>query len=82
MTRFVLFALRVYQRWISPAIGPRCRFAPSCSSYAVEAVEVHGICRGGWLALRRLAKCQPFHSGGYDPVPPARSHVNLAKATP
>ena len=59
-----------YQRFISPLLGPRCRFAPSCSQYAVEALRAHGAARGLWLAVRRLARCHPFNPGGYDPVPP------------
>jgi putative membrane protein insertion efficiency factor len=62
--------LRAYQRFISPLLGPRCRFYPSCSAYALEAVTVHGALRGSWLAVRRLSRCHPFHPGGVDPVPP------------
>ncbi|MHB1434447.1 MAG: membrane protein insertion efficiency factor YidD [Streptosporangiaceae bacterium] len=61
-----------YRTLISPLLPPRCRFYPSCSAYALEAVRVHGAGRGSWLAVRRLGKCQPFHPGGLDPVPPAR----------
>jgi len=70
----LLAAIRGYQRWISPALGPRCRFYPSCSQYAKTAIEVHGAARGTWLAVSRLVKCQPFHPGGFDYVPPA-SHA-------
>jgi len=75
--RALLAAVRFYQRAISPAFPPRCRFEPSCSAYAAEALEVHGAARGGWLALRRLGKCAPWHPGGLDLVParPARSEV-------
>lgn len=59
-----------YRRIVSPLLGPRCRFEPPCSLYAVEALRTHGALRGGWLAVRRVATCQPFHPGGYDPVPP------------
>ncbi len=62
-------AIRLYQRWISPCIPPSCRFCPSCSEYAAQALQRHGLARGGWLALRRLLRCHPFHPGGYDPVP-------------
>jgi putative membrane protein insertion efficiency factor len=70
--RALLAAVRFYQRAISPAFPPRCRFVPSCSAYAAEALEVHGAGRGSWLALRRLAKCAPWHPGGVDLVPPRR----------
>jgi putative membrane protein insertion efficiency factor len=61
--------IRGYQRAISPALPPSCRFTPSCSQYTLEAVERHGVVRGGWMGLRRLLRCHPFHPGGYDPVP-------------
>ena len=61
--------IRGYQRYISPALPPACRFTPSCSQYALEALTRHGMLRGGWLALCRLARCHPFHRGGPDPVP-------------
>jgi putative membrane protein insertion efficiency factor len=67
--------IAAYQRWISPFLGNRCRFHPSCSVYAMTAIEVHGAARGSWLALRRLLKCQPFHPGGFDYVPPASGRV-------
>lgn len=58
-----------YRLLLSPLLGPRCRFAPSCSEYAIEAIESHGVLRGGVLALRRVARCHPWHPGGYDPPP-------------
>ena len=62
--------VRLYQRLISPLLGPRCRFHPSCSSYALEAIERHGALRGSWLAGRRIVRCHPLNDGGFDPVPP------------
>lgn len=74
MTRLLLAVLTGYRRLISPMLVPRCRFEPSCSAYAVAAIETHGAARGCWLALRRLLRCHPLHRGGYDPVPdPVRS---------
>jgi len=70
MERVLIFFLRIYQYLISPLLGPRCRFHPSCSHYAVEAIQRHGAARGGLLALRRLSRCHPWHPGGIDPVPP------------
>jgi hypothetical protein len=61
--------IRGYQLLISPHLGPRCRFHPSCSHYAHQAITTHGAARGSWLALRRLARCHPWHPGGIDPVP-------------
>jgi putative membrane protein insertion efficiency factor len=66
----LLAVVGFYQRAVSPALPPRCRFYPTCSAYAVEAIEGHGAARGTWLALRRLVKCAPWHPGGVDPVPP------------
>ena len=63
--------LRGYQLVISPLLGQRCRFYPTCSQYAIEAVERHGVIRGLWLSVRRVARCHPFHPGGFDPVPGA-----------
>ena len=68
--RILIRAVRWYQRWISPVRPPACRFTPTCSAYAVEAVERFGALRGGWLATRRLLRCGPWHPGGHDPVPP------------
>jgi len=65
-----MLLLTGYRMFVSPLLGPRCRFYPSCSAYALEAVQVHGALRGSWLAARRLSRCHPFHAGGLDPVPP------------
>ena len=62
-------AIRGYQYAIGPMRGPSCRFYPSCSEYACEAIEQHGTARGSWLTAKRLCKCHPFHPGGFDPVP-------------
>jgi putative membrane protein insertion efficiency factor len=74
--RHVLKSLiRAYQLALSPMLGPRCRFYPSCSQYALEAIESHGAVRGSWLTARRICRCHPFHDGGFDPVPcPKHSH--------
>ena len=69
-SRILIAPIRGYQRWISPGLPPTCRFYPSCSAYAVEAIQVHGALRGIWLTTRRLLKCGPWHRGGTDPVPP------------
>ncbi|MDR3051011.1 MAG: membrane protein insertion efficiency factor YidD [Oscillospiraceae bacterium] len=69
MRRALLWLIRWYRRRVSPLHPPTCRFIPTCSAYALEAVEKYGAAKGGWLALRRLLKCHPFHPGGYDPVP-------------
>lgn len=73
LTRGIQLTIRGYQLFISPLLGPRCRFHPSCSHYAQEALQVHGLRRGGWLALRRIGRCHPWHPGGLDPVPPAHT---------
>ena len=61
--------IRGYQKLVSPLLGPRCRFHPNCSAYAVEALEKHGALRGSWLAARRITRCHPLNDGGFDPVP-------------
>ncbi|WP_087504356.1 membrane protein insertion efficiency factor YidD [Neiella marina] len=61
--------IKFYQWFISPLLGQRCRFHPSCSHYAIGAIETHGVIKGSWLATRRILKCHPFHPGGHDPVP-------------
>jgi putative membrane protein insertion efficiency factor len=70
VARILLAVIRFYRTAISPALPPSCRYTPSCSAYAVEAIQIHGAGRGSWLALRRILRCHPFHAGGHDPVPP------------
>jgi hypothetical protein len=70
--RLLMLLVSGYQRWVSSLLMPRCRFAPSCSAYALQALAEHGAVRGSWLAVRRIGRCHPFHPGGYDPVPPRR----------
>jgi hypothetical protein len=67
--KLLVAVIRLYQLVVSPWLGPACRFEPSCSSYAIEAVQRHGPIRGPWLAARRLARCHPFGDHGYDPLP-------------
>lgn len=68
-TKVTTGVIRLYQRFFSPLLGRNCRFAPTCSSYALEALNRHGFLRGGGMAIRRLGRCQPLVDGGYDPVP-------------
>ena len=67
--RIMLGMIRFYRRFISPMFPPCCRFTPTCSAYALEALEKYGALKGGYLAVRRILRCNPFHPGGYDPVP-------------
>ena len=69
MSRLLILCIRFYQIFISPLKPPTCRFYPTCSAYAIEAIQKKGPVKGTWLAIKRIAKCHPFHSGGYDPVP-------------
>lgn len=69
MKRLALLAILFYRKWISPLKPPSCRFYPTCSAYALEAVDKHGVIRGGWLSVKRIIKCAPWHPGGFDPVP-------------
>jgi len=69
MSRVLIKLIRVYQYIISPFIGPSCRFAPTCSEYAVDAVRKYGAAKGLWLGIKRIARCHPWNPGGYDPVP-------------
>jgi hypothetical protein len=77
-------AVTGYRRFISPLLPPRCRFEPSCSAYALGALQEHGAARGLWLAAARIARCHPFNPGGYDPVPPRRGSgkPSVTKAGP
>jgi len=74
--------LNFYRKFVSPLLGPRCRFYPSCSAYALEAVQLHGAVRGSWLAVRRLSRCHPFHAGGLDPVPGSGTRTELKSVDP
>ncbi|MEA4898307.1 MAG: membrane protein insertion efficiency factor YidD [Christensenellaceae bacterium] len=69
MKRCMLAAIRFYRRSISPGLPPACRFFPTCSEYALEAIERYGAFKGGWMAFWRILRCNPFSKGGYDPVP-------------
>lgn len=82
--RVLVLVIRFYQRFVSPMTPPTCRFYPSCSQYAVIALERHGLIRGTWLAARRLLRCNPWNPGGVDDVPPAgerRAHLHRAVPT-
>ncbi len=72
MKSVLIFLISCYKACVSPFLGNRCRFYPSCSSYAIEAIENHGVLKGTNLAVRRLGKCHPWHEGGLDPVPPSQ----------
>jgi putative membrane protein insertion efficiency factor len=69
MRTILILLIQLYRYTLSPLLGVRCRFEPSCSRYAIEALRQHGTLKGGWLAARRLGRCHPFNPGGYDPVP-------------
>jgi putative membrane protein insertion efficiency factor len=71
MKRLLLGLIKAYRYLLSPLLGPSCRFYPTCSAYAAEAIDTHGVLRGSWLAVRRILRCHPWHPGGIDPVPPA-----------
>lgn len=77
----ILFLIIVYRYTISPFLGNRCRFYPSCSSYAEEAIKLHGVWQGVWLAVKRISKCHPWHSGGYDPVPDKKLKPKISTIT-
>ena len=69
MKKVLLLLVRFYRGFVSPLLPPFCRYVPTCSEYALIAIERYGACRGGYLALKRILRCHPFHKGGYDPVP-------------
>jgi putative membrane protein insertion efficiency factor len=69
MRHVLKILIRAYQLVLSPLLGPRCRFYPSCSHYAIEAIESHGALRGSWMSAKRICRCHPFNPGGFDPVP-------------
>ncbi|WP_030163258.1 membrane protein insertion efficiency factor YidD [Spirillospora albida] len=68
----LILLIRAYRRFLSPLLGQQCRFQPTCSAYGLEALRTHGAARGGWLTVRRIGRCHPFHPGGHDPVPPRK----------
>jgi putative membrane protein insertion efficiency factor len=68
MRALTLGSLRIYKRWISPLLPSACRYYPTCSEYTMEAVERYGVMRGVWMGVKRIARCHPFHEGGFDPV--------------
>ena len=70
LSYFLKAMITVYKNVISPLLGPKCRYLPTCSSYAMEAIEIHGPIKGGWLGLKRILRCHPWGGSGYDPVPP------------
>jgi len=72
MKLVLTWMIQFYRKWISPLKPPTCRFYPSCSQYALEAIETHGVGKGAWLSVKRICKCHPFHPGGIDPVPPRK----------
>jgi uncharacterized protein len=76
MRQFLLTMIRFYQRWFSPMLGANCRFYPSCSCYAHDAIAKHGPAKGSLLSVRRLLRCHPWHSGGYDPVPNVQTRLH------
>ena len=79
MKRVLIWLVRFYQRNISPGLPRCCNYIPTCSQYAVEALERHGAVRGSWLAFKRILRCNPFHKGGYDPVPAAGGNTRSSR---
>ena len=78
MNKVLIALIKVYQVAISPLLGPRCKYYPSCSNYAIEAIRVHGAFKGSGLAAWRLLRCNPFSDGGVDPVPPRHDHHHVS----
>ncbi|MGU9957962.1 MAG: membrane protein insertion efficiency factor YidD [Arenicellales bacterium WSBS_2016_MAG_OTU3] len=78
MKRALITLLKAYKYCVSPLLGPRCRFYPSCSDYACEAVENHGVIKGSFLTVKRIGRCHPLGDGGFDPVPNQDDHTNCA----
>ena len=74
--RILMASVRGYQKVLSPAMGGNCRYYPSCSEYGYDAIRLYGAGRGAWMAVKRIGRCQPFHEGGYDPVPEPGQHKN------
>ena len=72
MKTILLWSIKGYRRFISPLFPPICRFQPTCSQYAIEAIALYGTIKGSWLAVKRISRCHPLNPGGYDPVPPAK----------
>ena len=77
LKNLLIILISGYRRFISPLFPPSCRFQPTCSQYALEAIDKFGIFQGSWLAIKRILRCHPFHPGGYDPVP--HEHIKLAR---
>ncbi|MFC0298303.1 membrane protein insertion efficiency factor YidD [Geobacillus jurassicus] len=75
MAKLLIVLIRVYQRFLSPLKPPTCRFYPTCSNYGIEAIRRFGAIKGGWLTIKRILKCHPFHPGGFDPVPEPIQHL-------
>ena len=69
LSKTIIYLIKGYQYFISPMFAPHCRFSPTCSQYAIQAVQQHGVIKGTYLATKRISKCHPFHEGGFDPVP-------------
>ena len=76
MKNILLLLIQIYRRSISPLFPPSCRFQPTCSQYGLEAIEKFGAIKGTWMTLKRILRCHPFHSGGYDPVPSLNKNLN------